>query len=143
TIVPVGTEEGTWNSWVPVHTGEGAAVRVSDFEGAYEIRYVSGNEYLTLARAKLTVTPASATLQVPNAVRVDEEFEVLVDGPFDSDDFITILPVGTEDGTWDGWFPVAADNIRIFAPSESGAYEVRYVTGQEYRTLTRAPLSVR
>jgi len=143
TILPVGTEDGTWNQWVPVYAGEDATVRVSDYDGEYEIRYVTGAEYLTLARRPLTITPLDVRIEGPTSVQVDESFEVSVSGPYDQDNFLTILPVGTEDVTWDGYFSVYEPTVSVYAPSEPGEYVIRYITGQEYRTVLDVPLTVR
>lgn len=142
TIVPVGTEEGTWNAYATLQPGD-IDVRTSDYEGEYEIRYITGGEYLTLARRLLTVTPLNVTIEAPATAQPDAEFEVTVSGPYDQENFLTILPAGTEDATWDGYFSVYEASVTLYAPSEPGEYVIRYITGQEYRTLREVPLSVR
>jgi len=33
--------------------------------------------------------------------------------------------------------------VSVYAPSEPGEYVIRYITGQEYRTVLDVPLNVR
>lgn len=144
TIVPPDSAEGSWEAYTMIEPGVPARIRVPDYEGEYEIRYVSGNESLTLARLPLTVTPLEVSIEAsPASVGPDQEFTVRVSGPYDQDAFLTVVPVGTDDGNWDGYYPVTEPAVLVYAPSEPGAYEIRYVTGQQYRTLVRVPLTVR
>jgi len=46
-------------------SGNPLELRAPDQAGDYEVRYLSGQEYLTLASSKITVTAANASLKAP------------------------------------------------------------------------------
>jgi Ca-activated chloride channel homolog len=62
TIVPVGTAARAYDGYVYTASGNPATMNVPEVAGDYEIRYLTGQSYATLAARPLTVTAVSATL---------------------------------------------------------------------------------
>src|SRR5690606_9962654 len=127
------------------YTSEGnpVAVRAPGQAGAYEVRYVTGAESSTLARAPLTVVAASASVSAPASAVSGGTGEITWQGPDNSGDFVTIVPAGAEEGTWSNYAYTNEGNpVHVTAPEEVGAFEVRYVAGVDYATLASAPLTL-
>lgn len=144
TLLPVGWEEGDWRTWLTV-TGEGTVdFQVTDIAGDYEIRYLSGQSTLTLARLPLTLTPVTASISGPAWVSAGEMFTVHWQGEDLPGDFVTIVEASAEEGDWGYSLNTSDGNpLQLGAPDEPGKYELRYVTGQSYLTLARTPIEVR
>jgi len=145
TIVPAGAEEGTWETYAYTTEGDPVHLRLSDRPGEYEVRYVAGVDYSTLARAPLTAEPVTATVSGPSSASVDETIEVHWTGPANRGDFITVVPVGSPDDSWGVPTAYAADGdpavVTLYV--DPGEYEIRYVTGWDYIVLARQRLTVR
>src|SRR5690606_26126887 len=79
----------------------------------------------------------------PAEVPAGSDFEVSWTGPDNRGDFITIVPAGAPEGTWDGYeYTSAGSPVTLRAPEQPGEYEVRYATGAEYSTLARTTVTV-
>ena len=89
------------------------------------------------------MTPASASLQIPDQVLAGELFPVIWEGPAHLNDYITIVPVDAAEGDWDEYVYPVENPALLRAPTEPGSYEVRYATGQSGKTLARVPVTVR
>jgi Mg-chelatase subunit ChlD len=113
--------------------------------GEYEIRYLSGQKYLTLARHPINVTSVEASLSIPNSVKAGTDVVISWTGPDNDRDFITIVKKGTEErkyGTYKYTNRSKDNKLKLKAPEVAGEYEVRYLSGQKYFTLASHPLRV-
>jgi hypothetical protein len=143
TIVPAGTPEGEWKQYEYVTRGNPLELSTSDEPGEYEVRYASGQSDATLASANITLTPADASLSAAESAIAREHFEVIWEGPGNRADFIAIVPAGAEEGTWTHNVGVHWGNpVKMLAPSDPGDYELRYATGQSYKTLARRTIRI-
>ena len=70
-------------------------------------------------------------------------FAVSWKGPNNADDFITIVAPAAKDRTYgsSNGYTQRGNPARLEAPREPGTYELRYLTGQSYKTLGRTPIS--
>jgi hypothetical protein len=151
-LVPPQTPDAEYYEDLAVSAKGGNGVLKAPAEpGKYELRYqtkVSSN--LILARTPIEVTPARATLLVPNQVTAGSEFKAEWRGPNRKHDGVHLVPADTRDGRY---YPgsdtnvSAADGAGSFrAPSEPGAYEVRYQLAghvfSHHSIIGRAPLTV-
>ena len=143
TVVPVGTPEGEWGNYTEVRVGNPLELQAPDDAGEYELWYATGDDGLTLASSPITVTPASASLQIPDQVLAGELFPVIWEGPAHLNDYITIVPVDAAEGEWNEYVYPVENPALLRAPAEPGSYEVRYATGQSGKTLARVPVTVR
>ncbi|HYF55919.1 MAG TPA: VWA domain-containing protein [Salinarimonas sp.] len=132
----------------PSETGR-VALRVPGDPGAYEIRYVldAPDGYRVLATAALTVEAAVARVAAPDRARRGGRVPVTFDGPKGQGDFVTIVRAGADPSDYLDYRDAhAGPAIALEAPSEPGAYEVRYVMAAPGDTghvvLARRPLRV-
>ncbi len=136
TIVDVGAEEGTYNAYKYARRPP-VDMLAPEEPGRYEIRYLGRDSpYPTLAKSALTVTPVTATVEAPESIDAGAALPVLWSGPDNYHDFITIVPFGEAERKYGKYVYTARGNpAQLRAPDEPGTYEIRYLTGQNYRTL--------
>ena len=114
-----------------------------DKAGAYEVRYILGVGNTVIARQPVTVGAVSATLSGPAQVAAGAKFKVTWTGPNNPRDYVTMVKAGTAERTYDRYvYTDKGATIEFTAPDVPGDYELRYLTGREYHTLARAPISV-
>jgi Ca-activated chloride channel family protein len=129
TIVPVGAAEGTYDSYFYTREGPTGTLIAPVAAGDYEIRYVNGSEAATLAAAAITVSPSAITLEAPAEVEAGSEFEVTWSGPDGPDDYITIVPAGSPEGTYlDYAYTREGNPVTLTAPDGAGDYEIWYAS---------------
>ncbi len=92
------------------------------------------------------VTPGAispATLEAAPEVQAGAEFDVTWTGPNGSGDFVTIVKPDAAQGAYLSYFDTTVGSPgSITAPLEPGAYEVRYVLGEDDSVLARRPITV-
>jgi Ca-activated chloride channel family protein len=129
---------------IPVSAaGNPARLELPSRNGTYEIRYVTALPARILARATVTVTPATATLALPATGFGGSRIPVEWSGPAGPRDFIAIArPSGGADASLQLAFPRDGNPLRLRLPTAAGTYEVRYVLGASDRILARRPITV-
>ncbi|MBA6411594.1 hypothetical protein H2508_00480, partial [Parahaliea sp. F7430] len=143
TVVSVGTDEGRLGNRDLVGSkGEGRLTAPAE-PGMYEVRYVLREGMKTLARAPVEVVAAEVGISAPEKVRAQTEIKVEWSSVVSSDDYYTIVPMGTAEGKLGSRGLVRDSNEgRLKAPAEPGLYEVRYVLREGMKTLARTPVEV-
>ncbi|MES1263523.1 MAG: hypothetical protein ABUL69_04150, partial [Peristeroidobacter soli] len=145
TMVKAGTPEKTYERYE--YTSEGSTLEFTapDVPGGYELRYATGREYNTLARASITVGAINGTVTGPAQVVAGENFKANWKGPDNPRNYITIVPKGAREGTYSGSYfyttPQSNPGI-LLAPLVPGEYELRYSTAEKYLTIARAAVTV-
>lgn len=143
TIVPAGSPERKYDAYVYTKKGSPLTLRAPDASGSYEVRYLTGQTYRTLASAPIEVQSSSASLHPPAAVTAGEEFEVSWDGPNNPQDWIGVFTAGGKDNDYSMYrYTAKGSPVLLRAPDDPGSYEVRYMTGQSNTALATAPLQV-
>jgi hypothetical protein len=145
TVVKAGAAEKSFDRYQYTSTGKTLTFSAPDVPGQYEIRYSSGQQYLTLARAPLTVTAVTGSLTSPASVIAGATFKVSWKGPDNPRNFITVVPKGAREGASSSnyFYTTPQQNPgSLLAPLAPGAYEVRYATAEKYLTLAKADLAV-
>jgi hypothetical protein len=125
-------------------------LRAPDNAGSYEIRYLTGQKYLTLARVPVTVTSTLATLEAPADAAAGSDLKVIWQGPGNKQDYITIVEAEAEEGTYSNYTYTRKSKedrdgnvfLTVRVPDKAGLYEIRYLTGQSKKTLARIPLTI-
>ncbi len=142
TIVPVGSAPGHYESWQYTMKGSPARLLTKPEGGDYEVRYVTGKSKV-LATAKTKVVAATASLQAPDSAMSGGTVTVTWQGPNGPDDFITAVPPDSEDGAYlDYAYTRDGKELKINLPLKTGAFELRYVTGNGNRVLVRRALTL-
>ncbi len=130
---------------VYAYTADGAelTLRAPEDPGNYQIRYHTGQTYRVLGARPLRVDPATATLKGPAEVAARAVFDVAWTGPSNPEDYIA-LAKPTDDAIHQSSLSYAkrGSPAKLEAPPDSGAYELRYVTGQKHHVLARTPITV-
>ena len=143
-IDPVDAPDQTYGPYKYTRTGNPVEIIVPDEVGSYEIRYHLGSgKYPVLGSSTIRVGAVTASISVTDKVIAGEPFEVRWQGPDHQGDFVTIVPVGTAEGEYGPYAYTKRGNpVRVRAPKEVGAHEVRYLTGQSYKKLAAVPVEV-
>jgi hypothetical protein len=143
TIVKAGAPAQQYGAYAYTSKGSPLEMRAPDSAGEYEVRYLTGQSYATLASAKLTLTAVTASLQAPAQAMAGATVAVRWEGPNNAKDYVTIVPKGAREGEYDNYEYTARGNpIQVRTPIAAGEYELRYSTGQSYNTLARAPIRI-
>jgi hypothetical protein len=145
TLVKAGAAEKTYERYEYTSKGGTLELTAPDVPGSYELRYATGKEYLTLARAAVTVGAITGALSAPAQAVAGEIFKVSWKGPDNSRNFITIVPAAAREGEYSAsYFYTTPQNNpgNLVAPLAAGDYELRYSTAEKYLTLARAALTV-
>jgi Ca-activated chloride channel family protein len=144
TIVDAGAAEGTYTSYFDTATGANGTLIAPIEAGEYEIRYVSGSESATMASSTITVTPSAVTLEAPTEVEAGADFEVTWTGPNGPQDYVTIVPAGSPEGTYLDWEYTSTGNpVTLTAPEEPGDYEIWYASDRVDGTFATIPIVVK
>ncbi len=144
TIVKAGTPDKQYGAYEYSSKGSPVEMRMPDLPGEYEVRYLTGQTYATLATAKLSVTAVTASLKGPAQAVAGSTFAVSWEGPNNQRDYVTVVKKGMREGEYGNEYEYTArgNPLQLRAPVEAGEYELRYSTGQAYATLARAPISI-
>lgn len=147
TLVAKGAAEGEYGNYSYTRNSrEGVlGVRAMESPGEAELRYVSGQKGRTLASRAIRILPAEAALKAPESVPAGSEVKIEWKGPDNRSDYITIVPATAEEGRYAAYAYTSnsKDGIaRVKAPEDPGPGEIRYVTGQEGKTLARVAIRI-
>ncbi len=144
-IDPAGAPPQEYGRYAYTSKGSPLEIPVPEAPGRYEVRYHLGiSGYPVIGATPLEVGAVTATVEPRQPIVAGEPFEVAWSGPNNELDFLTIVPAGTAEGEYGNYAYTRRGNpLRIEAPAAPGAYEVRYLTGQERRRLASAPVEVR
>lgn len=144
TVVEVGATAWVDESFFYTSVGPTGTLTAAIDPGAYEIWYVAGTDRTVFARRPITVTEMIITLQAPVAVDAGADFEVEWTGPDGPQDYITIVPAGSPDGTYlDYAYTAEGSPITLTAPNEPGNYEIWYASDREDGTFAHFDIVVR
>ena len=143
TIVPVGAEEGDYLAFQRVQGNDSVEIRAPADPGLYEVRYVLDEGSKTLASTPVEVVEAEQSVSAPGIVRAESTFEVSWSETVNPRDWVTIVPVGADEGDYLAFQRVQGNDIvELQAPAEPGLYEVRYVLDEGSKTLASSPVEV-
>ena len=143
TIVPMGADEGTLGNYFSVSDASKKALKAPADTGLYEVRYVLREGRKTLASATIEVTAPEITVSAPETVLAGSKFDVSWTGTVHPRDFVTIVPMGAEEGQYGNYQNVSdADTKALKAPADPGLYEVRYILREGRKTMASTTVEV-
>ncbi|MBE2213036.1 MAG: VWA domain-containing protein [Opitutaceae bacterium] len=141
TIVPKDLPDGRYAQYADTSRGSPLEMNAPIDTGECEIRYMAGQGARVLARRSIRVVAATISLEAPEAVVAGATVEITWKGPGNRGDYVTIVPEAYRDNQYGKYLDVSAGSpMRILAPMEVGACEIRYVSGQGARVLARRDL---
>jgi Mg-chelatase subunit ChlD len=144
TIVAADAPERAYDAYVYTDRGSPATLTTPEVAGDYELRYLTGQSYATLATAALAVDAVSATLDAPPTAPARDVVTVRWQGPGNSLDYVVLLPIGGDNNANGNNYAYVSrgPELRIATPEEPGDYELRYVTPAERITLGMRPITI-
>ncbi|MEM7318899.1 MAG: hypothetical protein AAF408_07735, partial [Pseudomonadota bacterium] len=142
-IVPMGADEGKFGNYIVVRDNSKGAVKAPAEPGLYEIRYVLREGSKTLARAAIEITAPTVTVSGPDQVVTGQKFDVSWTGTVNPQDYMAIVPAGSEDGVFGNYVVVRDGGSGLLtAPADPGLYELRYILREGSKTLATAAIEV-
>lgn len=142
-VIEKGAAEGSYINYSYTRKGSPVKLRLPDRAGQFEIRYLDGKTYKTLAAKPITLLPLKATLKAPQSVDAGSKLQLSWTGPNNSQDYITIVPTGTAEGTYHNYtYTKKGSPLTLQVPDSSGEHELRYVSGQSNRTIASASIVI-
>ncbi|KZY29379.1 hypothetical protein A3731_06015 [Roseovarius sp. HI0049] len=142
-IAAMGAEEGSYINYFRVKDKSRDTLQAPAEPGLYELRYVLEEGRRTIASQTIEITEPEVTLSGPDEIRAGTEATFEWTGAVHGRDFITIVPVGAEEGSHGDYFRVtdqSRETMRV--PEEPGLYELRYVLEEGRRTMARHRIEV-
>jgi Ca-activated chloride channel family protein len=141
--VPLGADEGELGNSIRTADTLSGRLQAPVEPGLYEVRYILNEGRRTLASVQVEILEAEVSIEAPPVVRVTEDLRVAWSNTIDGRDFITIVPLGADEGTIGSSIRASTGSpADLQAPAEPGLYEVRYVLNEGRRTLASATVEV-
>lgn len=131
TVVAPDAPDGSYQDYHYTREGARLAFTAPSDAGEYELRYQSDDDPgKVLARTRFEVLPPKPiTIEATGEVIAGADFQVRWTGPDAVQDYITIVPKGTPEGTYASYaYTAAGPTLTLRAPLEPGEYELRYST---------------
>ncbi|RDH85349.1 MAG: hypothetical protein DIZ78_10305 [endosymbiont of Escarpia spicata] len=143
TIANIEDVAGRYDNYAYTHKGSPATLIAPSEPGDYEVRYIQAKGTKMLASAPISIQAVSALVQPPASADMGAEFEVVWSGPDNKGDYITVAPPGDAPGRYDNYaYTRKGTPAKLFAPSEPGRYEVRYIQAKGTKLLAKASILV-
>ncbi|MCE8536169.1 VWA domain-containing protein [Ruegeria pomeroyi] len=145
TAGPVGANDASYLTFEYTAKGNPLPLRLPVEPGAYEIRYVLADGIQTLARLPITVTERSFDLTAPGSAPAGSLVQVAWSGGGFDEDFLTVARLdASADGNDYVTYAYVRDGnpVGLRMPLEPGAYQLRYVVGQDSSVAVSQPITV-
>lgn len=143
-IAEIGADDDRYEGYTYTRHGSPLELTVPLTPGDYELRYVLNTDRKVIARAPITLTDITASLEAPESAGAGSELSVAWIGPGYDRDYVAIAPAGADDGTYLGYAYARNGNpARFQAPTEPGEYELRYIANSnDDEILARLPITI-
>lgn len=134
----------SWVTFANAMDGTPAALRLPPQPGAYVIRYVlAGGAGHVLAEVPVTVTAAQSALSAPDTAPIGATIQIDWTAAGHSDDWLSVAPAGAPAGHYINFVSAADGNpATLRMPTTPGAYEIRYITGQDTSVFASLPIQI-
>lgn len=144
TVVPKTTPDGQYGNYTNTAKGSPLSVAAPMRTGEAEIRYMSGQGAKVLARRPLAIDAAKISLKAPGETAAGTQVSLEWTGPNNPGDYITVVPKTAKDGVALGTaYTARGSPAKLTLPKESGACEIRYMSGQGNLVLARSEIQVK
>jgi len=143
TVVAKNTPDGQYGNYTDTAKGSPLSLTLPPDAGEAELRYMTGQGHLVLARRPLKILTPEVSLDAPDQVVAGAVFKVSWKGPKNPGDYITIVPTSTPDGQYQNYTDTNKGSpLSITALITPGDAELRYMTGSGSRVLARRPIKI-
>ena len=142
-IAAKGKPDGQYANYTYTKKGSPLAVLVPIMTGEAELRYMTGQGGKVLARRPFTITAAEISLSAPAEAAAGSAVSVTWTGPNNPGDFITVVPKGNPENQYGNYaLTNKGSPLTVVAPKETGDAEVRYMSGQGNKVLSRRGIRI-
>ena len=143
TIVPKETEDGNYEKWAYIKSGNPLAVTATLTPGDAEIRYMNEKGNTVLGRQAIRVIKGEITLKTVAETVAGSSVSIEWTGPNNKGDFLTIVPKATEDGKYEKWaYTGSGSPLEVIATRTLGEAEIRYMNENGNKVLARSPITI-
>ena len=143
TIVPKSTKDGEYEKWSYTKSGNPLKITATHTAGDAEIRYMTEQGNLVLARQPIKIIAGEITLQAPAEAGAGSAVVIEWTGPDNKGDFITIVPKATKDGAYEKYaYTKAGSPAKVTATRSTGDAEIRYMTEDGNKVLARTDITI-
>jgi Ca-activated chloride channel family protein len=102
-----------------------------------------GGKLPDVARRAIEIVAADVTLAAPDKAVAGAAVAITWTGPNNQNDYLTIVPKGAPDGSRGAiTYTTQGSPLKVTAPSEVGAGEIRYMRGLDDQVLARCALEI-
>jgi Ca-activated chloride channel family protein len=143
TVARTDQNPGGYVNYTYTSQGNPLKLRAPSEPGTYEVRYILGRGSKQLAKTTMTINAVTAQVQAPASADVAAEFEVTWQGPNNKEDYISIARPDQSPGGYVNYTYASEGNpVKVRAPSDAGAYEVRYILGRGTKLLAKTLITI-
>ncbi|UXX84480.1 VWA domain-containing protein [Roseovarius pelagicus] len=143
TVVPMGADEGKYTRYVRVKDKSEDMLQMPAETGLYELRYVLSEGARTLASHPIEVVAPEVTVSGPDTALAGSKVKVTWTGTVNSRDFVTIVPMGSEEATYAAYVRVQEKTEGMLQmPADAGMYELRYLLDEGRKTMARQTIEI-
>lgn len=144
TIVAEGTPDEKYGNYVPIGSEAKVKLLTPLESGGMELRYVTGQGGLVLARSPVVLSMPVATLEAVAEAPAATPVRIHWTGPNYSGDYITIVPKTMQDGKFLHYALTRSGSpVEVNVPYQKGPAEIRYMSGQGTKVLARQEILVK
>ena len=142
-IVKPGQDAGEYIYYTYTREGSPLKLQAPSDPGTYEVRYILGQGNKLLAKTTIEIMPVTTKVSPPESANIDADFDVPWQGPGYRGDYITISRPDQRGSEYVSYVYTTKNPVRMKAPKQPGAYEVRYILGQGNKVLAKAPITIK
>ena len=136
-------DEGAYIYYTYTSQGSPLKLQAPSDPGVYEVRYILGQGNKQLAKTTIEIKPVTTKVSPPESANIDADFDVPWQGPGYRGDYITISRPDQRGSEYVSYVYTTKNPVRMKAPKQPGAYEVRYILGQGDKVLAKAPITIK
>jgi Ca-activated chloride channel family protein len=141
----VGSNANSYLQWTRLSGPESSVeVRAPAEPGTYELRYVLNESERILVQQTIEVVEVEATVSGADRVMAGDIYPFEASGPVDERHWIGFAPAGSGAASYrDFARPTGQQSAGVLsAPTQPGAYELRYVLNESERVIASKPVTV-
>ncbi len=143
TVVTPDTPDNKHGKYAYTKNGHPAKLSIPDKPGVYELRYISAQSNIALARRSITATEITAQLNALDVVPLKQAIRLDWQGPDNKGDYLTVVTLDTPDNKHGKYAYTKNGNpAKLQIPDKPGVYELRYISNQSKIVLSRRPIKV-
>lgn len=143
TVVAKGAPDTEYTSYTDADKPSPQTLTAPTAAGDAELRYITGQKKIVLARRALRVVMPQVSVSGPAEATAGTTIEVAWTGPSNTGDYVTVVAADLPDGKYGNYTLTSTGSpLKLQMPIMDGAAELRYMTGQGAKVLARAPIKV-